>query len=141
MRAHYLQHVPFEGLGSIESWLQTAGYTITSSQLYQSDDLPNPQDIDMLIVMGGPMSINDEQDYPWLVTEKRFIKQVIDLGKPVLGICLGAQLIASVLGARVYPNAEKEIGWFPVNRVGTSQDSVFLFPEEMPAFHWHGNNT
>lgn len=138
MRAHYLQHVPFEGLGSIETWLLAAGYTITSSQRYQSDELPSPQDIDMLIVMGGPMSINDEQDYPWLVTEKRFIKQVIDLGKPVLGICLGAQLIANVLGAQVYPNAEKEIGWFPVNRIDTIPDYVFQFPKEMPAFHWHG---
>ena len=93
MQAHYLQHVPFEGLGSIDAWLESAGYSITSTQLYESADLPELGQIDLLIVMGGPMSVNDEDAYPWLVHEKEFISNAISPGKPVLGICLGAQLV------------------------------------------------
>jgi GMP synthase-like glutamine amidotransferase len=88
MRAHYLQHVPFEGLGSIENWLQNAGYEITSTKFYESAELPSPNEIDFLVVMGGPMSINDGEQYSWLVLEKKFIRNVIEYGKPVLGICL-----------------------------------------------------
>ncbi len=113
MRAHYLQHVPFEGLGSIEPWLIDAGYTITSTHLFETAEFPEPDDFDLLVVMGGPMSINDEAVYPWLTPEKRFLRQVMETGKPVLGICLGAQLIAGCLGAKIFPNEEKEIGWFP----------------------------
>ena len=65
MLAHYLQHVPFEGLGSIQIWLQNAGYEITGTQFYESAELPLPDGIDLLVVMGGPMSVNDEDDYPW----------------------------------------------------------------------------
>ena len=110
MRAHYLQHVPFEGLGSIETWLQTAGYEITSTQFYESVDLPRVEEIDFLVVMGGPMSVNDEKGYPWFVDEKEFIRSVIESGKPTLGICLGAQLIAHAMGGKVFQNSVKEIG-------------------------------
>jgi GMP synthase-like glutamine amidotransferase len=138
MRAHYLQHVPFEGLGSIESWLQKTGYEISSTRFYSADVLPEIEDIDLLVVMGGPMSANEEEDYPWLVKEKYFIKSVIQAGKPVLGICLGAQLIANSMGAEVFPNSEKEIGWFPVKAVDPEIRSVFRFPDELEVFHWHG---
>lgn len=138
MRAHYLQHVPFEGLGSIEPWLQKAGYQISSTQFFNSVSLPEIVDIDMLIVMGGPMSVNDEKEYPWLIKEKEFIRNAIKAGKAVLGICLGAQLIASSMGAKVYPNALKEIGWFPVYAVESQCDFVFQFPKESLVFHWHG---
>jgi GMP synthase-like glutamine amidotransferase len=85
------------------------------------------------------MSVNDEADLPWLVQEKRFIRQAIEADKAVLGVCLGAQLIAGAMGARVYPNREKEIGWFPVTSVQAgAARSVFAFPPEAPAFHWHG---
>lgn len=138
MRAHYLQHVPFEGLGSIEEWLKNAGYQITKTQLFSNDVLPEIADIDFLIVMGGPMSVNDEIAYPWLVKEKQFIKNIVESGKPVLGICLGAQLIAHAMGAKIYPNLLKEIGWFPIESVVSDDQSVFQFPEETPVFHWHG---
>lgn len=138
MRAHYLQHVLFEGLGNIEDWLNRAGYTITCSRLYDSPELPDVDELDFLIVMGGPMSVNDVSDYPWLVEEKAFIRDFIDTGKPVLGICLGAQLIASAMGARVYPNPEKGIGWFPVQAAVSSNQAAFPFPQEITAFHWHG---
>ena len=138
MRAHYLQHVPFEGLGSIEPWLQNAGYKISNTQFFDSGVLPSINEIDFLVVMGGPMSVNDESENPWLVKEKRFIKSIIEGGKPVLGICLGAQLIANSMGGEVFSNPEKEIGWFPVQAVEPESSSVFRFPEETEVFHWHG---
>ena len=138
MRAHYLQHVPFEGLGSIEGWLQEAGYEILNTRFFDVVKLPAIKDIDFLVVMGGPMSVNDELDYPWLVTEKEFIRSAFRLGKPVLGICLGAQLIANSMGGEVYPNPVKEIGWFPVEAVTSEDTSVFHFPEKTDVFHWHG---
>ena len=114
MRAHYLQHVPFEGLGSIERWLQRAGYQVTGTQFYASAELPPAAEVDLLVALGGPMSVNDEGQHPWLAAEKRFIRELIALERPVLGVCLGAQLIASALGAAVYPNPVKEIGWLPI---------------------------
>lgn len=138
MRAHYLQHVPFEGLGSIEAWFQNADYNISSTKFFNSEELPEIEDIDFLVVMGGPMSVNDEQEYPWLAKEKEFIRSVIELGKPTLGICLGAQLIANAMGGKVFQNSVKEIGWFPVQAVASSNNAVFKFPEETVVFHWHG---
>lgn len=138
MRAHYLQHVAFEGLGSIEPWLENAGYHISNTQFFNSHVLPDVHDIDFLIVMGGPMSVNDEARYPWLVEEKLFIKKAIEAKKPVLGICLGAQLIASAMGAGVSANSDKEIGWFPVESVESDNTCVFEFPKQVDVFHWHG---
>lgn len=138
MHAHYLQHVPFEGLGSIEAWLQDAGFTISSTGFFANEQLPAVEAIDFLVIMGGPMSVNDEVELPWLVAEKAFIRAVIDAGKPVLGICLGAQLIVNALGAKVYPNSKKEIGWLPISGVPTNVPGVFQFPAASTVFHWHG---
>jgi len=138
MRAHYLQHVPFEGLGSIESWLKKSGYEITSTKLFDGPDFPDLRKIDFLIVMGGPMSVNDEGKLPWLVAEKQFIWDTIAKNKPVLGICLGAQLIANVLGASVYPNKAKEIGWFSIHGIVTNDKSIFEMPASLKVFQWHG---
>lgn len=138
MQAHYFQHVPFEGLGAIERWLKNAGYNISCTRFYDSNDLPSIEDIDFLVVMGGPMSVNDESDHPWLVKEKAFIKNAVAAGKPVLGICLGAQLIADAMGGKVFPNPAKEIGWFPVTAVAPGTAGFFQFPKETNVFHWHG---
>ncbi|MBL7077257.1 MAG: type 1 glutamine amidotransferase [Kiritimatiellae bacterium] len=137
MRAHYLQHVVFEGLGYMEGWLAAAGYEVGHTRLFAGEALPEPDAVDLLIIMGGPMSVNDAAEFPWLVDERAFVGSVIDAGTPVLGVCLGAQLIADVLGGRVYPNGEKEIGWFPVQSVPID-DSVFRFPPSIDVFHWHG---
>jgi len=140
MRVHYLQHVPFEGLGSIGSWLDSRSTTVTSTELYRSASFPGLSEFDWLIVMGGPMSVKDEKAYPWLVEEKRFIDACIRNSKVVLGICLGAQLIAASQGSAVYPNGEKEIGWFPVEPAGGPDGSAFsaIFSRPFEAFHWHG---
>ena len=139
MRAHYLQHVPFEGLGSIESWLHRAGYEITNTRFYESSvALPDIEAVDLLVVLGGPMSVNDERAHPWLVKEKQFIQSAIAAGRPTLGICLGAQLIACAMGGKVFPNPVKEIGWYPIQGAQSRDDAMFRFPDEMEVFHWHG---
>ena len=143
MKAHILQHVPFEGPGHIGDWLATRGADIGSTRFWESPVLPDPAAVDLLVVMGGPMSVNDEAEFPWLVAEKRFIAEVVALGRPVLGICLGAQLIASAHGARVYRNADKEIGWFEVAASGAEPDAAdtasrFPFPARTTVLHWHG---
>lgn len=137
MNVHVLQHVPFEGLGSIQRWLEARGAGIHYVRLFANDAMPRVRDVDLLIAMGGPMSVNDEAEWPGLAAEKQLVRDVIAADVPVLGICLGAQLIASALGARVYRNAQKEIGWFPVRSTGPSGE-VFPFPSESLVFHWHG---
>jgi GMP synthase-like glutamine amidotransferase len=137
MKVHVLQHVPFEGLGSIESWLTTRGATVHFTRFFDSPMLPEPADPDLIIALGGPMSVNDEADLPWLKEEKRFIAGAIRAGRAVLGICLGAQLMANALGARVYPGPHKEIGWFDIESTSNHPD-LFPFPKNTKVFHWHG---
>lgn len=137
MRIHVFQHVPFEDLGSIRGWLNDRGAEIRYTRFFADDPLPVLEEIDMLIVMGGPMSVNDELDLPWLRAEKQAMRDAIDMEVPVLGLCLGAQLIANALGARVYPNPMKEIGWFPIQGIREAEPT-FSFPSESTVFHWHG---
>ncbi len=140
MKVHYLQHAPFEGIGSIEGWLARRGAEVSATRLYAGDAPPDVGSLasaDLLVVMGGPVSANDESAFPWLAPEKAAIRDAVRSGMPVLGICLGAQLIASSLGARVYPNPVKEIGWFPIRGRGGAS-SVFQFPARTSVFHWHG---
>lgn len=141
MKIHSLQHVPFEDLASIDDWAQARGHQVSITHLYQNTTFPDVSDLDVLVVLGGPMNVDDEHLFPWLAGEKRLIAQAIQAGKRVLGICLGSQLIASVLGARVHPNIHKEIGWFPVSLTpeGSQSSALAGFPATFPAFHWHGD--
>jgi GMP synthase-like glutamine amidotransferase len=141
MRIHYLQHVPFEGPAYIQVWAAQKGHSITGTRLYRHEALPEMKDFDWLVVMGGPMNIYQEQEYPWLVQEKQFIAQAVKNQKTVLGICLGAQLIADVLGGKVTPNPVKEIGWFPITlSPEAGQSGLFQnFPRQAVVFHWHGD--
>lgn len=136
-----LQHVSFEGAGILPDILDRAGHTISTCKLFAADLLPAVNDLDAVVVMGGPMSVGDEAQFPWLVDEKRFLSDVIAAGKPVLGICLGSQLLAEVLGGRVYRNARREIGWFPVNTGSGFLATKYAraLGEEFLAFHWHGD--
>ena len=137
MKVHVLQHVPFEGLGSIEPWLIERGADIRYTRFFERMSLPDLDAVDLLIVMGGPMSVNDEAAFPWLKVEKRTIGEAVARDIRVLGVCLGAQLIASALKSRVYPNRLKEIGWFPIQGVHESK-GAFRFPSQCTVFHWHG---
>jgi GMP synthase-like glutamine amidotransferase len=133
MRAHIFQHIWFEDSGSIAEILRERGFEIGVTRFDKNEPLPPLENIDLLVIMGGFMSANDENLFAWLKTEKVFIKNAIKKGVKVLGICLGAQLIASALGAKVYTNKQKEIGWHKI----TAKSELFL-PKEPLVFHWHG---
>ena len=146
MRIHWFQHVAFEGLGSIEPWLLARGHALSVTRWWAGEAAPTADAFDALIVMGGPMNIHEHAAHPWLVAEKAAIGEAILAGKPVLGICLGAQLIADVLGGEVTRNAEREIGWWPVRSVGPTAGETddaaaarFALPEETMVLHWHGD--
>lgn len=141
IRIHYFQHVPFEGLGSIAEWASANGHVLTSTQFFNNLNLPEMVEVDWLIIMGGPMGVYDERQYDWLVLEKQWIKKAVEAGKTVIGICLGAQLIAEVLCSKVYPNQNKEIGWYPIEfSNGALENKLFHgLDKVMTVFHWHGD--
>lgn len=141
MKLHYLQHVPFEDLASIAVWAENKGYEISRTSFFNNDKLPRVSEFDWLVVMGGPMNIYEEEQYPWLAAEKSFIADAIAHRKIVLGVCLGAQLIADVLGGPVSKNNYKEIGWFPVSLTPEAKNSALfnILPHNFTAFHWHGD--
>src|ERR1035438_7717383 len=139
MRVLAFRHVPFEHLGRIEPELVRRGIGIDYADLYQPGAAePDPARYDGLIFMGGAMSVND--GLPHLEREARWIAQAVEAGRPVLGVCLGAQLIAKALGASVYRNPVKEIGWFEIELTGEgAADPLFagVGPRET-VFQWHG---
>jgi GMP synthase-like glutamine amidotransferase len=141
MRIHVLQHVPFEGPARIARWAAERGHALTTSHLYDGDRLPGIDAFERLVVMGGPMGVDDEDVYPWLRAEKACITSAIEAGRSVVGICLGAQLIASALGARVERHRHKEIGWFPVRLTepGCAAPLLRGLPSEQAVLHWHGD--
>lgn len=141
MRLHYLQHEQFEDPGTILEWAAERGHTTSGTMIYKGEPLPSFDQFDLLAVMGGSLSVNDEKKYPWLATEKKLIKEALCGDKLVLGICLGAQLMAAALGARVYKNPCKEIGWFPVTLTphGTQSPLFKDWPLMFQALHWHGD--
>lgn len=141
MRIHSLQHVPFEDIGSMASDFRARGYSVSTTHWYRGDAAPALSDFDALIVMGGPMGIYDEAIFPWLAAEKTLIKNAIAAGKILLGICLGAQLIADVLGGKVTRNAYKEIGWLPINinPAAATHPIAQVFARSPEVFHWHGD--
>jgi GMP synthase-like glutamine amidotransferase len=140
MRAQYLQHVSFEGPAKIAEYARDLGYTLAGTRVFEGAALPDTASFDALFVLGGPMSVHGENAHPWLIREKRFIEECIAAGKKVAGICLGAQMIAQVLGGRVCANPHREIGWFPVTRTAEADScgAGRLLPPVFAAFHWHG---
>jgi GMP synthase-like glutamine amidotransferase len=141
IRIHYFQHVPFEGLGFIGTWANQNKHQLTATKFYEDYQFPDLSELDWLIVMGGPMGVYDDKKFPWLATEKEFIQKAIQTDKTVIGICLGSQLIASALQAKVYPNTKKEIGWFPLTKTDAGQKHILLkeIPDLFTTFHWHGD--
>lgn len=131
MSIYILQHVPFEKPGILDA------LDAKVIKLYESDyKLPDIADIDLLIILGGPMSVND--DIGWLLQEKKLIKSMIEYNKPMLGICLGAQLIAKVLGSTIFQNKEgKEVGFGEIQKVTNQYD---FLPEKLDVLHWHGES-
>lgn len=139
MRVVAFRHVPFEGLGLIQPALEDRGISIEFADLYREGAaMPDAGNAAGLIFMGGPMSAND--DFGYLRQEIACIRQAVDRSQPVLGICLGSQLLAKALGARVYKNSEKEIGWFDVRLTDAGRQDALLSGLDSPetVFHWHG---
>ena len=146
MRIAVLQHVPFEGPAAVAEWFRLRGHTVTVYPLWAARGLPRPGDFDLLVVMGGPMGVYDTDAHPWLVGELRLIAESVKRGIPTLGICLGAQLLAAALGARVYPGRWREIGWWPVEFEAAADDApprwrphLLRLPARATVLHWHGD--
>lgn len=141
MRWHCLQHVPFEGPAYLATWVQHKGYVLTSTELWKEAAFPQTEEYDGLFILGGPMNVYDDKKYSWLAAEKEFIARAISERKSILGVCLGAQLLAVVLGGSVTEMFDKEIGWFPVDLTAAGRDSILFrdFPDLFMAFHWHGD--
>ena len=141
MRVHYLQHVSFEDAADIAVWAQQRGHIVTVTRLYEDEPLPDIASVGLLAVMGGPMNVYQYRDHPWLRREKAYIRHAIDADIAVIGVCLGAQLIADVLGARVVQNPQIEIGWHTVHLTPEACEALTFrhMPTEFTAFHWHGD--
>ncbi len=140
MRIHIFEHADFESPGNIIDIAKDKKYNITYTRFYEDFLLPNIDDFDLLIIMGAPMSVNEESEYPWLIEEKKYIRKVIENEKKVLGICFGSQIIADVLGANVYKNNHTEIGWYNIYKDQNNKSSFLSnFANEILTFHWHGD--
>lgn len=131
------QHVPNEPSGFFESVFREMDIPFEYIRLYETNELPRVNDATHLMFMGGPMSVNDEAVFPWLKQEKDLIRRSARTGQNVLGICLGAQLIASAHGARVYPFLQ-ETGWHPLRRAAGASGVFGAFPERFYVFQLHG---
>jgi GMP synthase-like glutamine amidotransferase len=140
MRIACLQHIEYEGPGAIAMWAHDRGHTLeTIAPLFER--YPGMDDLDMLVVLGGPMGAYEDAAYPWLVSEKRFIHEAVDAGKLVFGVCLGAQLIASAMGGDAHPHAAREVGWFParLTDAGRASRVLSVLPDECVVGLWHGD--
>jgi GMP synthase-like glutamine amidotransferase len=141
MRALVLQHIACEPPGVFEDVLIERGAQIHRVELDEGERLPDWRDVDLIVAMGGPMSVNDEDEHPWLVEEKRLIREAVQAGVGYWGACLGVQLLASALGARVYAGAVPEVGVLPVTLTDEAMDDPVLggLPRELPSLQWHGD--
>jgi len=137
VNALFLKHVPFEGPAGLGKILDDLGIGYCSCQVYGGEDLPDHGSYDILFVMGGPMGVYDEAAYPWLTRELAWLDGALRGKKTIIGICLGAQLLARVLGAQVWRNPVSEIGWYPVCSV--AHHPAVPLPDRFTPFHWHGD--
>jgi GMP synthase (glutamine-hydrolysing) len=141
VRALVLQHIACEPPGVYEDVLRAHGAKIHRVELDEGEPLPGRGEIDAIVCMGGPMSATDEDVLPWLAGEKAFIADAVRDGTPFWGVCLGVQLLAASLGARVYPGPSPEVGLLPVELTDEGRaDPVFAeLPEELVTLQWHGD--
>ena len=137
-----LQHIACEPPAAFEDALRSRGLDVARVELDEDDPLPDWRDFPAIVVMGGPMGAYDEADHPWLVDEKRALREAVDADVPVWGVCLGAQLLAAALGARVYRGDRPEVGLLPVHLTSAAaEDPVFRHaPSSFPTLQWHGDS-
>lgn len=135
-----IRHVGFEDLGSFEEPLRKAGYAIEYVEAAERDlGLLDPLDADLLVVLGGPIGVYDHASYPLLTDELELLRVRLAADRATLGICLGAQLMAAALGARVYPGPAKEIGWSALDLTPTLEHQPLAALRDVPVLHWHGD--
>ncbi|HKN80071.1 MAG TPA: type 1 glutamine amidotransferase [Actinomycetota bacterium] len=141
MRVLVLQHIACEPPGAYEDVLLERGARLTRVELDEGQTLPTLDGFDAVVAMGGPMSVNDEAEHPWLVGEKRLIREAAGRGVPFWGACLGVQLLASALGARVYAGPAPEVGVLPVRLTerGRADPVLGRLPAEFGTLQWHGD--
>lgn len=139
MRVLAFKHFSFDDDSVFYNWTLEAGHSYTVIEPNEGQTLPAHDSYELLIIYGGPMSVYEEERHPWLREEKNYIREAIGKGKRVLGVCLGAQLIASALGARVSRNAEKEIGWHSIRRTASEHPLFSGMPQSFYSFQWHGD--
>lgn len=132
-----IRHVAFEDLGLLEVLLEDLGFEITYVNAWELDRQAG-ETADLVVFLGGPISVNDEADYPFLTEEVELAKTRLAAAKPTLGICLGAQILARAIGGNVHPGSTKEIGWEPISLTGAGQASVLAPLRHIPVLHWHG---
>jgi len=134
-------HVPFEGPGHIAAWAKKKGYSMRYVKIYENDPLPEDEVFDLLLIMGGPMNVYDYHIHPWMEDEVDWVRRKIEDGSKILGICLGAQIIAAAMDAEVLPGNHSEIGWHPLQFLPAL--GLFRIWKEHPGtrtvFHWHGD--
>ena len=148
LRVHYFQHIAGEGFGSCYEFLKAHQAKITATEFFalpidsalELEALPRVDEVDLLIIMGGSMSVNDEANFPWLKLEKRWLRRYLAAGKPAIGVCLGGQLIANALGASVSRNSQQELGWMDVGRASHIPDEYFKIPEKVNILQWHSES-
>ena len=141
VRIRYFMHVSFEGPGIIENWAHDKGHQMDYTRFYEKQSLPEIPEVDLLVIMGGPMNVFDFHIHPWMEEEIAWVKRYMDARKPLIGICLGAQIIAAALGVDVYPGKHKEIGWHNLQFL-PSLGELRIFgnlPDTRKVFHWHGD--
>lgn len=140
MRVHVIRHASFEGPEEIADWARLRGHEITES-FAVTEEFPSPDVVDFLVVLGGPMDADDAEASPWLVAEKRYIADVIQAARPVLGVCLGSQILAEIVGGTIRRAAQREIGFFPLRRNAAAEGlPVFAaIPDGLVVGHWHGD--
>jgi GMP synthase-like glutamine amidotransferase len=137
-----LQHIACEPPAAFEDELRSRGLDVARVELDEGDPLPDWREFPAIVVMGGPMGAYDETGHPWLVEEKRALREAVDADVPVWGVCLGAQLLASALGARVFRGDRPEVGLLPVHLTEeAAEDPVFRdAPSSFPTLQWHGDS-
>ena len=145
LKVHYFQHIAGEGFGSCYQFLKQHNAKISATEFFalpvdrslEIEALPQVEDVDLLIIMGGEMSVNDEVNFPWLKIEKRWLRRYLSMGKPAIGLCLGGQLIANALGAAVSRSEKQELGWTGVRKVNYVPAECFELPAEFNVMQWH----
>ena len=137
-----LQHIACEPPAAFEDELRSRGLDVARVELDEGEPLPDWREFPAIVVMGGPMGAYDEADHPWLVEEKALLREAVEADVPVWGVCLGAQLLASALGARVYRGEQPEVGLLPVHLTPeATDDPVFAeAPSSFPTLQWHGDS-